>query len=1233
VSDRAARRPSFTPGWLSRVGALTAVPRLVSGTLWRGALGAATSSANRLARAVVGRWSVSLARPAPRAGSVARLPWPGLLPRQDFREPVLPGPGSIGPPRALRVAPPRGGVAMARLPAAEGDARLGTAEWTASLPAQEGQPEPRIGESAESAPAPGESAEVVSISEESAEVAPTSAESAAGDQVPGAPVDDVRRPAVSARPDARISGTGDSAGRIGVSSGAGRPVEPVAGADPGRRPDGSPPISPSPPTVARRAAGPSPWHAPSTARPFGSIASSLQRMARDVARRWDLGPRAPAPGWRQAESSAAPPPDWLHAGGRPRPATTVGELRRDPERPQTGHLGPPGALPAGGDPVALRPTRPVGHQPVEAASAPPVASDPPRSDTGPPAVADLPPSARVPPVGGDRPGSRPGQPVGAVPAAGQPGTPVAGELVEREPAVGGGSVERTPSPPGEHVARPPRSPGEHVASPSGPPVGGERVAVEPAPVEPVESTRYPSADAPVAASRRLAASPFVVGRWEARPAWNEDVPGGEVETRVVPTAHSMSPWDRPRDQAAARLWLSSVVARPIGILGRAASAAGWLLRPDEATAAAPPGRRAAWSGSPVGVLLRAPLAVARQLVGVRSAGVPGAPRLTGASPRPLSVLQLEHAALRSEAIGLPRESAAGPVVAPGRVGDLGPEPGRSYPTPAAFTTLQLPGSVGGAPPGHGGSLGRPIFARRGFARQEDDTSRTRAVGARQSSDASTLGASTLGGASAWTGALPWSGAPPWDSGLASDGALGLSGELPSTDERPASRSRLLRGTPLASATPLASGARLWSGEPPPGDARSWTVAGAAHPLSGGIAPSGARPDMVASPRRQLAAAWPSPDRGRAPLPISTLGSVAAFIGRQTLALTGRSEPSPPPRRGAAIETPARVARTAGPPPLGRPISSGDAPGGASVESDLVVSRPDAPLPGPPAPPVPLAASQVEQDWPLLGVLQGLGAAPSPLESAAVQVLRRMPSEQLGRAAAAVSTLPTLGAGEPLPAAAQRSLEAMLGRPVPDVRIHSSPVAESLGAEAFTTGRRIVFAPGRLDLGAGRGLALLGHELAHVGQPLAFKQSAGAGEPPTDDDERAARHQEAAVQRIIEQGWPEGPRMELRRDAPPPPPPARPDRPAPTLAGSGTPGVAAGPVVQLAPFLESVVDNVRPDGVGHDEMVPMARPGAPPPDEGAAAAASPDIALLARQVYAVLRAQLRAERDRHRVYSR
>ena len=67
------------------------------------------------------------------------------------------------------------------------------------------------------------------------------------------------------------------------------------------------------------------------------------------------------------------------------------------------------------------------------------------------------------------------------------------------------------------------------------------------------------------------------------------------------------------------------------------------------------------------------------------------------------------------------------------------------------------------------------------------------------------------------------------------------------------------------------------------------------------------------------------------------------------------------------------------------------------------------------------------------------------------------------------------------------METLLQRDLSAVQTHESPAAEALGAEAFTSGERIVFAPGRMDFRSARGLAVVGHELTHVGQPLAFRE--------------------------------------------------------------------------------------------------------------------------------------------------
>ena len=74
---------------------------------------------------------------------------------------------------------------------------------------------------------------------------------------------------------------------------------------------------------------------------------------------------------------------------------------------------------------------------------------------------------------------------------------------------------------------------------------------------------------------------------------------------------------------------------------------------------------------------------------------------------------------------------------------------------------------------------------------------------------------------------------------------------------------------------------------------------------------------------------------------------------------------------------------------------------------------------------------------------------------------------------------TSGGGSPLPSPVQAKMEAALGADFSAVRIHQGAQADALGAEAYTQGTDIHFAPGRYDPHNARGQELLGHELVHV----------------------------------------------------------------------------------------------------------------------------------------------------------
>ncbi len=282
------------------------------------------------------------------------------------------------------------------------------------------------------------------------------------------------------------------------------------------------------------------------------------------------------------------------------------------------------------------------------------------------------------------------------------------------------------------------------------------------------------------------------------------------------------------------------------------------------------------------------------------------------------------------------------------------------------------------------------------------------------------------------------------------------------------------------------------------------------------------------------------------------------------------------------------------------------------------------------------AAPAQREWPALGLLRRLTRPATSGEPAALQVLRRMPPAQLRPALAALRSLPTLGPGEALPLSVRRPMETLLGRDLSAVRLYTAPAAAALGAEAFTSGERVVFAPGRLDMRSRQGLALIGHELAHIGQPLAFKQSPGAGPAVVDEEESEARRQEAIVRRIAEEGWPVGPRMEVRRTI---------QSPAPAVVGqvvdletAAERKAATGPgglrfervAIEPGPA-RPVIQRARAEG--RASVGPFSESATAPFAAVADQPSGPDLDALAQQVYSLLKARLRAERDRHQLYSR
>lgn len=69
----------------------------------------------------------------------------------------------------------------------------------------------------------------------------------------------------------------------------------------------------------------------------------------------------------------------------------------------------------------------------------------------------------------------------------------------------------------------------------------------------------------------------------------------------------------------------------------------------------------------------------------------------------------------------------------------------------------------------------------------------------------------------------------------------------------------------------------------------------------------------------------------------------------------------------------------------------------------------------------------------------------------------------------------------IPRPVREKMGASLGMDFSSVKIYESPLVGQQGAQAAAMGNEIAFAPGKFNMGSFSGQALLGHELAHIGQ--------------------------------------------------------------------------------------------------------------------------------------------------------
>jgi hypothetical protein len=125
-----------------------------------------------------------------------------------------------------------------------------------------------------------------------------------------------------------------------------------------------------------------------------------------------------------------------------------------------------------------------------------------------------------------------------------------------------------------------------------------------------------------------------------------------------------------------------------------------------------------------------------------------------------------------------------------------------------------------------------------------------------------------------------------------------------------------------------------------------------------------------------------------------------------------------------------------------------------------------------------------------------GSAISPAESPeeSTRPIQRQPdtsSSITGAESNARDLIPSSAGGLPIDAAARATLEKYYATDLSDVRVHTDSEdarsAESIDAQAYTTGREVYFGRGMYAPSSAAGQKLLAHEVAHVIQQSAGKQ--------------------------------------------------------------------------------------------------------------------------------------------------
>ncbi|MEO8701021.1 MAG: DUF4157 domain-containing protein [Kofleriaceae bacterium] len=256
------------------------------------------------------------------------------------------------------------------------------------------------------------------------------------------------------------------------------------------------------------------------------------------------------------------------------------------------------------------------------------------------------------------------------------------------------------------------------------------------------------------------------------------------------------------------------------------------------------------------------------------------------------------------------------------------------------------------------------------------------------------------------------------------------------------------------------------------------------------------------------------------------------------------------------------------------------------------------------------AEAEELQWPGKRTKVGAAMQNAPLDPATAESDPRRPD--IARIRAAIDSM---GSGQPLNDQVATQAGGQLGTDLSNVRIHeNNEGAAALGAQAFTHGDQIAFAPG-VDPNSGGGEHILAHELVHVAQnqqaggeamEFAARLDVGPSNSPVEAEAEAGAGALTSGQSFRASGHGNLPGISMHDGGTPVPTPGA-EPPAPAPAPTPTPKTAPTPQAKQPPATPTPKAPPTPGPVGAPPKaptpnrptlgpapVPTARPTPPPP---------------------------------------